>query len=323
MIVVTGAAGFIGSAFVELLNRQGIRDILVVDDLGTSTKWRNLIRKRIRSYLHKDRFLEALTSGAVREKIDAIVHLGACTSTTEQNAEYLLQNNFNYTKTLARWAVENDARFVYASSAATYGDGSNGFSDDTSEINKLEPLNCYGLSKHLFDQWALDNKLETKIAGLKFFNVYGPNEYHKGDMASVVFKAYHQVIERGSVDLFRSHDPKYADSEKLRDFIYVVDCVEVISWLLKNPKVGGIYNLGTGKSRSWKDLVRAVFTALGRTPAIQYVEMPELIRPKYQYYTEATMQKLRSAGYSAPFASLEDGIAEYVNGYLSRGLRIL
>jgi ADP-L-glycero-D-manno-heptose 6-epimerase len=323
MIVVTGAAGFIGSAFVELLNRQGIRDILVVDDLGTSTKWRNLIRKRIRSYLHKDRFLEALTSGAVREKIDAIVHLGACTSTTEQNAEYLLQNNFNYTKTLARWAVENDVRFVYASSAATYGDGSNGFSDDTAEINKLEPLNCYGLSKHLFDQWTLDNKLESKIAGLKFFNVYGPNEYHKGDMASVVFKAYHQVMDRGSVDLFRSYDSKYADGEQLRDFIYVGDCVEVIFWLLKNPKVGGIYNLGTGKARSWNDLVRAVFAALGRTPAIQYVEMPEILRPKYQYFTEATMQKLRSAGYAAPFASLEDGVAEYVNGYLSRGLKIL
>ena len=323
MIIVTGGAGFIGSAMVERLNREGRADLLVVDNLGSSSKWRNLVRKRISSYLHKDQFINVLIGGGFKEKIEAIIHLGACTSTTEQNAEYLMQNNFTYTRVLAQWAIERGIRFIYASSAATYGDGSRGFSDDNTVSLGLEPLNGYGLSKQLFDQWAIDNRFDEKIAGLKFFNVYGPNEYHKGDMASVIYKAYGQVRERGSIDLFKSYDPKYKDGEQLRDFVYVADCVEVMLWLVKNKDVNGIFNLGTGKARSWNDLANAVFGAMKRPSSIHYVEMPEVIRPKYQYFTEAKVEKLRSAGYTAPFTSLEDGVADYVTNYLGRDLRIL
>ncbi len=323
MLVVTGGAGFIGSALVERLNRSGRHDILIVDNLGSSNKWRNLVGKRISSYLHKDQFINVLIRGGFKEKIDAIVHLGACTSTTEQNAEYLLQNNFTYTKVLAQWAIEKEIRFIYASSAATYGDGSKGFSDNNTDSLKLEPLNGYGLSKQLFDQWAIDNGFDQKIAGLKFFNVFGPNEYHKGDMASVVYKAFGQIKERGAVNLFRSYDSSYKDGEQLRDFIYVRDCVDVMIWLLENPGINGIYNLGTGKARSWNALASAVFAALEKPVSIHYIEMPENLRAKYQYFTEAKMDKLRAAGYSAPFTSLENGIADYIKTYLDQDYRVL
>ena len=323
MFVVTGGAGFIGSAVVERLNREGITDILVVDNLGVSEKWRNLVRKRITSYLHKDQFLDLLSQDLVESPIEAIIHLGACTSTTEQDAEYLLQNNFSYSQLLCEWALEKDIRFIYASSAATYGDGKRGFSDDNETSLGLEPLNGYGLSKQLFDQWAIGNKLDDQICGLKFFNVFGPNEYHKGDMASVVYKAFNQIVDRGSVQLFRSYDPKYKDGEQLRDFIYVRDCVDVIWWLLNNPAVNGIYNLGTGKARSWNDLVGAAFGALSKPTAITYIDMPEILRAKYQYFTEAKMDKLWAAGYTTPFTSLEDGVADYVVNYLNREQRTL
>lgn len=318
MIIVTGGAGFIGSALVWRLNRQGIDDILVVDELGGEEKWRNLASLRFADYLHKDEFLAAIQSPAFELRPRAVVHLGACSSTTEQDADFLMRNNYRYTRTLADWALAREARFIYASSAATYGDGARGYSDNDAVTPTLLPLNKYGYSKQLFDLWALRSAALAGMVGLKFFNVYGPNEYHKGDMASVVFKAFHQIRQHGLVRLFKSEHPEYADGGQMRDFIYVKDCVEVIAWLVDHAEVTGLFNLGAGTARTWNDLARAVFAAMELPPRIEFIDLPESLRGRYQYFTRAEMQKLREADAPVDFPPLEDSVRDYVQGYLMR-----
>jgi len=250
MIIVTGGAGFIGSALVGHLNSKGINNILVVDNLGKTEKWQNLVGKEIIDYLHKDKFIEKIRNEDFNYKVSGVIHLGACSSTTETDSDYIISNNFHYSKDLARWAIARNHRFIYASSAATYGDGSNGFSDDDETTKKLRPLNVYGYSKQLFDLWALDSRNADKMVGLKFFNVYGPNEHHKGEMKSVVNKGFQQIKETGELTLFKSHREGYGDGEQKRDFIYVRDCVALIAELLDNKAVHGLFNLGTGDARS-------------------------------------------------------------------------
>jgi len=317
MIIITGGAGFIGSAMLWELNRRGEENIIIVDDLGSTTteKWRNLSGLRCADVIPKDIFPELLERGAL-EGISAIIHMGANSSTTETDADHLLTNNFGYSKKIASFCMAHHARLIYASSAATYGDGSNGYGDDIQSLDTLRPLNMYGYSKQLFDRWAFKNGILDHAAGLKFFNVYGPNEYHKGEMSSVVFKAFHQIREKGSIKLFQSHRPDYKDGEQVRDFIYVRDCTRIMAWLLDNH-VTGLFNVGTGTARSFKELATATFSALEKQPVIDYIPMPETLRDKYQYYTCADMAKLRMAGFNEPFTLIEDGIREYVQEYLS------
>jgi len=316
MIVVTGGAGFIGSAFVAKLNDEGRDDIVVVDELGTSDKWKNLVKRRYADYLDKEAFLSLVTGGRVPFPVEALVHMGACSSTTERDAGYLMENNFHYSCRLAEWAQGQGIRFLYASSAATYGDGSRGFSDDDEMTRALKPINMYGYSKQLFDLWILRQGMGAAVAGMKFFNVFGPNEYHKGDMTSVIYKAFHQIRETGRVRLFKSYKPEYADGGQMRDFVYVKDCTEILWWFLNRREVNGIFNLGTGMARTWNDLVRAVFAALGTPPKIDYIEMPEAIRGQYQYFTEARMDKLQAAGCPVPFRPLEGAVEDYVQNHL-------
>jgi len=318
MIVVTGGSGFIGSAVVWKLNLEGVDDIVIVDSLETSAKWKNLVKRKFVDYLDRDDFLDLVLDDKVPFDVEAIVHMGACSSTTERDADYLMENNYRYTAQLAQWAVEKNIRFIYASSAATYGDGSKGFSDDNGVSAELRPINMYGYSKQLFDLWALRNGLEKKITGIKFFNVFGPNEYHKEDMRSVIHKSFGQIREAGRVKLFKSHRPDFRDGEQKRDFVYVKDCAEVIWWLLENREVTGIFNLGTGHARTWNNLTRAVFAAMGVEPKIEYIEMPESIRQQYQYFTEAKMDKLLSIGCPVQFSLLEDAVSDYVINYLEK-----
>jgi len=322
MIVITGGAGFIGSAMVAKLNEKGVTDILVVDELGTSSKWKNLLGKNFTDYLHKENFLDILLSERL-PKIEAIIHMGANSSTTEKDAEHLMENNYRYTRVLAEWSLKKKARFIYASSGATYGDGTMGFNDDEETTLSLKPLNAYGYSKQIFDLWLLQNKHQNKVAGIKFFNVFGPNEYHKGDMKSLVCKAYYQIQEIGKIRLFKSYKPEYKHGEQVRDFVYIKDCAEVLWWFLNSPKVNGIYNLGTGKARTWNDLAKAIFAALGQASNIEYIEMPEDIRGAYQYHTEANTKKLFAAGCPVKFRSLEDSVKDYVQNYLHPVLRYL
>ena len=316
MIVVTGGAGFIGSAFVAKLNAEGQDAIVIVDELESSGKWKNLVKRKYTDYIHKGAFLEMVVSNRVPFPVEAIVHMGACSSTTEQDADYLMENNFHYTSFLADWALARGVRFVYASSAATYGDGDRSFSDDDEVTQGLRPINMYGYSKQLFDLRVLREGLQDRVAGIKFFNVFGPNEYHKGDMTSVVFKAFHQIRETGKVRLFKSYRPEYGDGGQKRDFVYVKDCVEALWWLLNHREANGIFNLGTGQARTWNDLIRAVYAALSLPPAIDYIEMPEAIRGQYQYFTEARTEKLRAAGCPAAFAPLEEAVGDYVKNHL-------
>ncbi|OGV62491.1 MAG: ADP-glyceromanno-heptose 6-epimerase [Lentisphaerae bacterium RIFOXYA12_FULL_48_11] len=315
--IVTGGAGFIGCNIVKALNRKGLSDVVVVDDIGSDKiKEKNLQAIRFRDFLGINEFRKQFNSGRTKS-VDAVFHMGACSSTTETNEEYLVDNNFIYTRQLCEWCLHNDVRFIYASSAATYGDGSLGYSDDNNLTPKLKPLNLYGRSKQLFDLWALENRVLDRIAGLKYFNVYGPHEDHKGEMRSVINKAYDQILQSGELKLFKSYEPEYRDGEQVRDFVYVEDAVKVTLFLEKNRKVSGIFNCGTGNARTWVDLAKAVFSAMNRPPKINFVEMPLEIRDKYQYYTQADMTKLRAAGYTVPFMSIEEGAAEYVRDYLS------
>ena len=318
MIVVTGGAGFIGSAFIWKLNSLGIEDILVVDELGESDKWRNLVNRKYSEYLHKKDFLRMVENDEVPFAVSAVIHMGACSATTERDADYLMENNYRYSCRLADWALQRGVRFIYASSAATYGDGSRGFSDDDGVTQTLRPINIYGYSKQCFDLWVLRRGLERKVAGLKFFNVFGPNEYHKGDMTSVVFKAYRQILQTGKVRLFKSARPDYGDGGQMRDFVYVKDCLEVLHWLLEHGEVNGIFNVGTGMARTWNDLIRAVFAALGSDPEIEYIDMPLELRHQYQYFTEARMDKLRSRGCGAAYGSLEETVRDYVVNHLQK-----
>jgi ADP-L-glycero-D-manno-heptose 6-epimerase len=317
MIVVTGGAGFIGSALIAELNNRGITDIIIVDQLVSDQRWMNLRKLAFADYVESDDFLEQITADELPYSVEAIFHLGACSSTTETDARYLVKNNYEYTKELASWAVDNEVRFIYASSAATYGDGSAGFSDNEDDIGSLVPLNMYGYSKQLFDLWARSNGLFEQIVGLKYFNVYGPNEYHKADMRSFVLKAFEQIQATGKVRLFKSYNPKYADGEQLRDFVYVKDAVDMTLFFYENLAVSGLFNVGTGKAKSWNELAKAVFAAMGRPVNIEYVDMPEIIRDKYQYFTQADMSKLRAAGYKKQPMPLEEAVKDYVQNYLT------
>lgn len=316
MYIVTGGAGFIGSAMIWKLNSLGIDDILVVDNLSTSEKWKNLVNRRYIEYIHRDAFIELVRHDRITSDITAVIHMGACSSTTERDADFLMRNNLSYTKALCLFALEKKARFINASSASTYGDGSLGFDDDIDVIDTLKPLNMYGYSKQLFDLWARRLGHFNKIVSLKFFNVYGPNEQHKGDMRSVVNKSFHQIGEEGVIRLFRSSHPDYGDGGQMRDFVYIKDCVDIMWWLLENDNVNGIFNVGTGKARSWNDLAAAVFTAMELPVNIEYIDMPEHLKGKYQNYTQATMDRLKAAGYTAPMHSVEQGVADYVQNYL-------
>lgn len=316
MIIVTGAAGFIGSAIIWALNKKGIAEILAVDSAPMLGLSKNLSMLAYADFMDKDEFIDKLERGLLNQEIQGIIHMGACSSTTETNEDYLRQNNTEYTKRLAQWCLKNNKRFVYASSAATYGDGSAGFSDDHGMINRLQPLNLYGKSKQWFDAWALDNGVLSRIAGLKYFNVYGPDEYHKGEMRSVVHKAFGQINQTGKVKLFKSYNAQFKDGWQLRDFIYVKDAVDMTLFVYDNPRINGIFNIGTGKTRSFFDLVVAIFRAIGKEPKIEYVDMPESIREKYQYFTQAEMGKLLKTGYRKRISTLEEGVDDYVKNYL-------
>lgn len=313
-VIVTGGAGFIGSCIVATLNSCGIDDIYIVDDVNTTEKWKHFVNKKYLAYIHKDEFLDMLPK--FRGKISHVIHMGACSSTTEKDFDFLYKNNFEYTKALWNFCVEENISFIYASSAATYGDGEEGF-DDTQPIERLRPLNGYGYSKQLFDLWVEKQTTTPKqYVGFKFFNVYGPNEDCKGDMASVIFKSFNQINENSVIKLFTSHKEGYGDGGQLRDFIYVKDICKVIMFMMEHENISGLFNLGTGKARSFTDLAKATFDAMGKPENIEYIPMPMHLREKYQYFTQATMDKLRSVGYVDEFYSLEDGARDYVQNYL-------
>lgn len=315
MYIVTGGAGFIGSCVVRTLNDAGIEDIVIVDDIAETDKWLNMRNKKYIEYVHKSEFFEKLRT---YKDVKAIIHMGAQSSTTERNFDYLWKNNFEYTKALWNYCVEHQCQFIYASSAATYGDGSLGF-DDICDIDELRPLNGYGYSKELFDLWVKHQARVSPVqhVGLKFFNVYGPNEYFKKSMASMVFHGFNQIQADGEIRLFKSCNPKYQDGGQLRDFVYVKDICKVIKWLLDHPDVSGLFNVGTGRAQSFKELGEATFRALGLEPNIRYIDMPETLKNKYQYYTQAKMDKLRNAGYTEPFMSLQEGVTDYVQNHLA------
>ncbi len=318
-IVVTGGAGFIGSALVWDLNRKGEDDIIIVDSLGSGEKWKNLASLRFADYLEKDDFLQLVTAGRLPDSIEAIFHFGACSSTSETDLRYLIQNNYQYSKSLAEYALGGGIRFIYASSAATYGDGSNGYGDDESTIGNLRPLNGYGFSKHLFDLHARREGWLDRITGLKFFNVFGPNEYHKGDMRSMVCKGFEQIKAKGKMNLFHSYRDGYMDGEQERDFIYVKDAVDMVLFLYERPGLKGLFNIGSGTARTWNDLAHAIFDVMQLRRQIQYIPIPEAIKDAYQYHTEADMGKLRRAGYEKDTLPLEEAVADYVKEYLLPG----
>ncbi len=312
MIVVTGGAGFIGSCVVAGLNQRGRGDITIVDHLqGNDLKKANIAGKQYRKYFEKDEFLALIRKDQIKEKIEVVIHMGACSSTTLQDADYFEKNNFEYSCHVADWALKHRARFIYASSAATYGDGGQGYGDDVSTMLKLRPLNLYGASKQKFDLWILSHGLLDQVVGLKFFNVFGPNEYHKGDMQSIVAKSYQRVVEQGKIGLFKSYHPKYKDGEQKRDFIYVKDSVDIVLFFLDRPDVNGIFNVGTGQANTWNDLAAALFAAVGKRVNIEYIEMPESLRARYQYFTQAEMTHLRQAGYDKPFTPLQEAVKDY------------
>lgn len=336
MIIVTGAAGFIGSCIVARLNLEGREDLILVDqlekpgahaeelvdfDATVLMKRQNLEGKKYVRYIEKGNFLADVEAGRFDHDIDCMIHMGACSSTTVADADYVQRNNLDYTRTLAKWAIKNNVRFIYASSAATYGDGALGYKDDDATTIKCQPLNLYGQSKQDFDLWALENKCFDKIVGLKFFNVFGPNEYHKGAMKSVVAKAYKRVEQEGVMSLFKSYHSQYKDGEQKRDFIYVKDAVDVVLFFVKQKEVNGLFNVGTGQARSWNDVANALFSAVGKPTNIDYIDMPENIRDKYQYFTQADMDKLFACGYQRAFTPLEDAIKDYAK-YLHDNKRL-
>jgi len=311
MIIVTGAAGFIGSCIVAQLNGRGREDLVLVDHLHQGLNEKNLENKMYSRYVDKADFIEMVRQDRVPEDVECLIHMGACSSTTLQDKEYFETNNFAYTRTLAEWAIKRKVRFIYASSAATYGDGSCGYRDDDETVRRCSPLNLYGESKQKFDLWALDNGILDRVVGLKFFNVFGPNEYHKADMRSVIAKSYQRVVDEGKISLFRSYHPDYADGEQKRDFIYVKDAVEIVLFFMDHPEVNGIFNAGTGEAATWNMLARALFKAVGKPEHVEYIEMPEVLKSRYQYFTQADMAKLKNAGYNRPFTPLKEAIGDY------------
>jgi len=319
MIIITGGSGFIGSALVWRLNQKSVTDILVVDHCAESEQWKNLVPLRFNDYLDRQEFITRLERGDFGNSIEAILHMGACSSTTEKNADFLLENNYRYTLRIALWRESHPAcRLIYASSAATYGDGSRGYADNEKELHTLRPLNMYGYSKQLFDCYAERKGWLKHIVGLKYFNVFGPNEYHKGDMRSVINKAYPDVRDKGIMRLFKSYRKEYADGEQKRDFIYIKDALEMTLFFLEKPAVNGIFNIGTGTARTWNDIARALFAAAGKKPAIDFIPMPENIRDKYQYFTQADLTKLRNAGCRHQCMPLENAVPDYVKNYLGK-----
>ena len=323
-ILVTGGAGFIGSALVAALNQRGISDIMITDLLGSDEKWRNLTPLKFADYLEADDFRKRIGQNqAALGDFSAVFHLGACSATTEKNASYLIDNNFNVTKELAAWSLAKNIRFIYASSAATYGDGAQGMDDQDPNLGRLRPLNMYGYSKHLFDQHAQRKGWLDRIVGVKYFNVFGPNEDHKGYMRSLVNKAYEQIRTTGRVGLFKSYHPDFKDGEQMRDFLYVKDAVEMTLHFAESATTaGGLFNLGSGNANTWLTLTRAIFTALNLPPKIDFIEMPEALKGKYQYYTKADITKLRNAGYRRAMTPIEDAIRDYVQNYLATNRRL-
>ena len=317
-VVVTGGAGFIGSAFLWQLNKKGVRDIIVVDVASDMRNSPNIRGKEITDYIERDRFLELAHSDKLDRNIDMIVHLGACADTTEPDKDYLDRNNYLYSKELAEWSLKNNKLFFYASSAATYGEGELGYSDEESIIPSLKPLNEYGRSKQRFDLWVLENSLTKKIVGFKFFNVYGPNEYHKQDMRSMVNKGYYQIKETGKLRLFKSYRPEYQDGGQKRDFVYIKDALKIMWYFVENPDKKGIFNVGTAHAHTWNELAVALFKALDKKPNIEYIEVPGNIRNQYQYFTQADLSRLRNAGCDYKFTDIEDAVKDYV-GYLESG----
>ena len=322
LILVTGGAGFIGSNIVAALSERGEK-IVICDWLDQGEKWKNIAKSVVSEFVDPDNLESWLHKNDSR--LRAIIHMGAISATTETDGDLILKRNFNPTRNLWRFATENATPFIFASSAATYGNGAAGFDDNESEavLATLQPLNLYGWSKHAIDKFiareiARGAMTPPQWAGLKFFNVYGPNEYHKGGMKSVIAQSYPKIAAGEAVTLFKSHNPDYEDGGQLRDFVYVKDCVDVVLWLLDNGSVSGLFNLGTGKARSFKDLAAATFKAANKPEKINYIDTPVEIRDKYQYFTEANMQKLRSCGFGGNFHSLEDGISDYVTNYLAK-----
>ena len=322
-ILITGGAGFIGSAIVWKLNQIGHDNIIVCDRLGEDERWANLVPLRFADYIDAD----DLISGVSKQSdylgdISTVFHLGACSDTTESNADYLIANNFEYTKDLAKWSLNNHSRFVYASSAATYGNGSEGMDDLQEDLSVYRPLNMYAYSKHLFDCYAKRNGFLKSIIGLKYFNVFGPNEGHKGEMRSVVNKAFYQILETGHVNLFKSYHADYADGHQERDFLYVKDAVDMTLHLAGLPLAGGLFNIGSGRANTWIDLVSSIFEALGREPQINFIEMPEGLKEKYQYHTCADITRLRGQGYKGKVQLLAESVTDYVKGYLLSGNKL-
>jgi ADP-L-glycero-D-manno-heptose 6-epimerase len=323
MFLITGGAGFIGSNVLAALEERGATPPIVCDRLRAGNKWRNIAKRELHDLVNPGNLFDFLARKG--DEITGVIHMGAVSATTETDADLTLDTNFRLSTRLWTWCAEHGVRFVYASSAATYGSGDQGFDDDASldALAELRPLNVYGWSKHLFDRWVVRRVAEggsspPQWAGLKFFNVYGPNEYHKGPQASVVSHVFPTAKDGRAARLFKSHNPDYPDGGQLRDFVWVGDCVDVMMWLVDNEGVSGLFNCGTGKARSFADLAGTVYRALGKEPAIEYVPTPEAIREKYQYFTEARLDRLRAAGYGRPFTSLEDGVTGYVQGYLDR-----
>ncbi|MFT4902210.1 MAG: ADP-L-glycero-D-manno-heptose 6-epimerase [Lentimonas sp.] len=318
--LVTGAAGFIGSALIQTLNQSGLTDIVASDILGQDEKFKNLIPLRYADYIEADALLVlAEEQPDYFDQFDTIFHLGACSATTEKDASYLIRNNYEYTKTLATIAIEKGIRFVYASSAATYGDGSKGMDDTLEDLHTLCPLNMYGYSKHMFDCYAQRMGWLDKIVGLKYYNVFGPNEWHKGDMRSLVAKSYEQILASGEIALFKSYHPDYTDGNQMRDFLYVKDAVAMTIHLARSSQANGLFNLGSGTANTWNTLATAIFTALELEPNIRYIEMPEQLKGKYQYYTCANTGKLQATGYHSEGYSLQHAVKDYVQNYLATG----
>lgn len=315
-IVLTGGAGFIGSCLLRSLNDAGRQDIIVVDHIASTEKWRNLSNKHYEEYVSRDEFLARLPK--LSGKISAIIHMGACSSTTERDFDFLYKNNLEFSQALWKFCAAEQISFLYASSAATYGGGELGF-DDEMDITELRPLNAYGYSKQLFDLWTRkQTEKPAQYCGFKFFNVYGPNEYFKGSMASVIFHSFNKIMETGEMGLFKSYREGYTDGQQLRDFVYVKDICKVVLFILNHSEISGLFNLGTGIARSFYDLCSSTFRAMGREAKINFVDMPEILRPKYQYYTQAKMRKLKAVGYREPFYTLEAGITDYVQNYLMK-----
>ena len=317
MIVVTGGAGFIGSSIVWALNQRGKDNILIVDHLGKDNdKWRNLVPLRYIEYLERDSFIECVENDSLPDNISCIIHFGACSRTTESDNTYLVKNNFKYTEAIAAYCLDKHIRLIYASSASTYGNCESDFKDSVDDLENLRPINMFGYSKHMFDLWVKRNDVFDDMVGLKFSNVYGPNEYHKGPMKSVVLSAYEQIRDSHKVELFKSDNDDYKDGEQMRDFIYIKDVVDIVLHFLDHPEINGIYNAGSGKARTWNDLAKAVFKAMGKEINIDYIDMPDNLRAKYQHFTELNMKKLEKTGFNTKFRSMEKNVLDYIQNYL-------